>query len=108
MGVDKGSEDYGRPTRQAENAQEILALYRWWREVYPNRPDPMDASGWTAYCELRRTNGRDFFDFEDKTEEEAKMSRTALDKSHEIEAAYDKEDEEMMIRLIKVRDSLWT
>jgi len=108
MGVDKDSDDYGKPTRQALSAQEILELYRWWKGVYPNRPDPMDAIGWTAYCELRRKNGHDFLDFEDKTEEEAKMGRTALDKSHEIEAAYDKEDEEMMIRLIKVRDSLWT
>jgi hypothetical protein len=108
MGCDKDSEHYGQPTGQAKNAQEILELYRWWKEVYPNRPDPHDAGGWTAYCELRRTTGRDFFDFEDKTEEEAKMSRAALDKSTEIEAAYDKEDEEMMIRLIKVRDGLWT
>jgi hypothetical protein len=108
MGVDKDSEHYGEPTGQAKNAQEILELYRWWKEVYPNRPDPMDASGWTAYCELRRTGGRDFFDFDDKTPEEAEMSRTALDKSHEIEAAYNAEDEEMMIRLIKVRDGLWT
>jgi hypothetical protein len=45
---------------------------------------------------------------EDKTPEEAEMCRTALDKSNEIEAAYNKEDEEMMIRLIKIRESLWT
>jgi hypothetical protein len=108
MGVSSESEDYGKPTRQAENAQEILALYRWWREVYPNRPDPMEASGWSAYCESIRSKGRDFFDFEDKTEEEAVASRTALDKSNEMEAAYEAEDEAMMIRLIKVRDSLWT
>jgi hypothetical protein len=68
----------------------------------------MDASGWTAYCELRRKGGRDFLDFEDKTEEEAKMSRDALDKSNEIETAYNTEDEEMMIRLIKIRQGLWT
>jgi hypothetical protein len=34
------------------------------------------------------------------------------DKSHKllqkIEAAYEKEDEAMMIRLIKIRQSLWT
>ena len=34
------------------------------------------------------------------------------DKAHKllqkIEAAYTKEDEEMMIRLIKIRESLWT
>jgi hypothetical protein len=68
----------------------------------------MDASGWTAYCEMRRDNGYDFLDFEDKTPEEAEMSKTALEKSQAMEDAYEKEDTEMMIRLIKIRDSLWT
>ena len=102
---DKG---YGKSTLQAINAKEILDLYKWWTEVYPNRPDVHDASGWSAYCDMRREHGYDFFDMEDKTPEEAEMCRTALDKSQEIEAAYNKEDEEMMIRLIKVRSSLWT
>jgi hypothetical protein len=108
MGTDKGSEDYGKPTHQALAAQEILALYRWWREVYPNRPDVHDASGWSAYCEMRRTKGYDFLDLEDKSEDEAAQCKTALEKSNEIEKAYDDEDEAMMIRLIKIRDSLWT
>ena len=108
MGVDPGTDDYGKPTRQAENAQEILALYRWWREVYPNRPDVYDASGWSAYCEMRRSKGYEFLDLEDKNEDEAAQCKTALEKSNEIEKAYDDEDEAMMIRLIKIRDSLWT
>ena len=32
----------------------------------------------------------------------------ALEKTREIEQAYDQEDEEMLIRLIKIRKSLWT
>jgi hypothetical protein len=108
MGVDPGTDDYGKPTHQALAAQEILALYRWWREVYPNRPDVHDASGWSAYCEMRRNKGYDFLDLEDKTEDEATQCKTALEKSNEIEKAYDDEDEAMMIRLIKIRDSLWT
>jgi hypothetical protein len=36
------------------------------------------------------------------------MSKTALEKSQAMEDAYEKEDTEMMIRLIKIRDSLWT
>jgi hypothetical protein len=44
----------------------------------------------------------------DKSPELKKMS----DKTHKllrkIEAAYEKEDEVMMIRLIRIRDSLWT
>ena len=108
MGVDPGTDDFGKPTHQALAAQEILALYRWWREVYPNRPDVHDASGWSAYCEMRRNKGYEFLDLNDKTEDEAAQCKTALEKTNEIEKAYDEEDEAMMIRLIKIRDSLWT
>ena len=44
--TDKDSPDYGKPTSQAESAMEILALYRWWTEVYPVRPEPNEVSGW--------------------------------------------------------------
>jgi len=108
MGVNEGEEGYGEPTHQAKAAQEIIELYTWWKEVYPNRPDVYDASGWSAYCEMRREKGYDFFDMDDKTESEAEICRTALDKSREIEKAYHDEDEAMMIRLIKIRESLWT
>ena len=108
MGVQPGEEGYGEPTYQAKAAKEILELYTWWKEVYPKRPDVHDASGWTAYCEMRRGKGYDFLDLEDKTPEEAEQCKIALDKTREIEESYEKEDEEMMIRLIKIRQSLWT
>ena len=96
------------PTLQAINAREIYELYKWWTEVYPKRPDPMDASGWSDYCEQRRLAGEDLLDFEDRTPEQEEQSRRALELSHEIEDKYNREDEEMMIRLIKIRQSLWT
>ncbi len=68
----------------------------------------MDASGWSAYCDMRREKGYHLLDMEDKSEEEKEMSNTAHSKLREIEAAYEKEDEDMMIRLIKIRESLWT
>ncbi len=104
--VGDDEEKIGKPTYQAEKALEILALYKWWKEVYPNRPDVHDASGWTAYCDMRRERGDHMLDMEDRSPEEAEMSRKALDKSHEIEQAYEAEDEAMMIRLIKIRNSL--
>jgi hypothetical protein len=106
--LDKDDERHGKPTHQALAAQEILELYAWWKEVYPLRPDPHDASGWSEYCENRRRNGYAFFDMEDRTPEEAEKGKIALDRIREIEAAYEKEDTEMLIRLVKVRDSLWT
>ena len=107
-GVEPSNADYGQPTHQAIAAREIKELYMWWKEVYPNRPDVYDASGWSAYCEHRRALGYEILDLEDKTEAEADECRTALDRTQEIEAAYEAEDEAMMIRLIRIRDSLWT
>ena len=45
---------------------------------------------------------------EDRTDEERAMSKQALDKTNEIEQAYDDEDTVMMKRLIEIRNSLWT
>ena len=101
----------GKPTYQAEKAMEILALYKWWIEVYPNRPDPHDASGWTEYCDRKRQEhgetGLSFFK-ESKNPELRALGDAALKKTQEIEQAYEAEDTEMMIRLIKVRHGLWT
>lgn len=103
-----GDPEYNQPSPQAIAAKELLELYNWWKFDRPSRPDPMDESGWTAYCEIRREKGIDFLDFDDKTPEEAALSKAALDRSQEIENQYDQEDEEMLIRLIKIRRSLWT
>jgi hypothetical protein len=99
----------GELTPQAVKAQEILDLYTWWITTYRNRPDPYDASGWTAYCELSRlANGGKLSWSGDKTPELKKASRLAHKELQRIEAAYEKEDTDMMIRLIKVRHGLWT
>jgi hypothetical protein len=105
---DKDDPEYGKPTGQAIRAKEIKELYTWWKEVYPKRPDPHDASGWSDYCEAKRVlnDGRLFGDKE--TNELKKQGNKALKLSQKIEQQYEKEDTEMMIRLIKARDSLWT
>jgi len=95
-----------KPTAQAEAAQEILELYTWWTETYPNRPDPFDLSGWSARCEDKRERGIGFF--ETDPEEDREETRKILDKNNEIEAQYNQEEEEMLIRLIKLRGSLWS
>ena len=98
------------PTYQAKAAKEILELYTWWKEVYPNRPDAMDASGWSAYCDAMRVKypGSFLASLDSKDPEDRKASDKAHKLLRKIEAAYEKEDEAMMIRLIKIRDSLWT
>lgn len=110
--VGDDSNSLGKPTPQAINAQEILDLYNWWTQVYRNRPDPMDASGWSAYCNAKREEvGNDSvmsFMRETKNKDLKKQGDKAMKLLHKIEADYEKEDEEMLIRLIKVRHGLWT
>jgi len=107
-GMGPEDEGFGEPTGQAKNAEEILALYKWWTEVYPKRPDPHDISGWTDFCARRRTDGEHFWDLESRSDEEREESTRLLESLRKIEEEYEKEDTEMMIRLIRVRNSLWT
>ena len=107
--LSKDDPKFGKPTPQAIRAKELKELYVWWTETYRSRPDPYDASGWTAYCEAARLaiGGKlSFSAIKDP------VLKKQSDKAHKllrkIEAAYEKEDEQMMIRLIKIRDALWT
>jgi hypothetical protein len=112
--LDESDERYGKPTSQAIKAQEILDLYTWWTVERPKRVDPHTASGWSAYCDERRADRDEdgepygFMGREEKTTEEKERVSKMLDECHKIEQAYETEDEEMMIRLIKVRHGLWT
>lgn len=107
--VGEDSENLGQYTPQAIKAQEILALYGWWTEVYRNRPEPMEASGWSAFCDKMRIkeDGLRWLTSR-KTQEEQEESDRCHKLLREIEEAYEAEDEAMMIRLIKVRHGLWT
>jgi hypothetical protein len=107
-GLKPDDENFGKPTHQAIKAKELLDLYTWWTVERPKRPDPHEASGWSAICDRRREGKTDFFDFEDRTEEEEQETKKALDLCQEIEQRYEQEDEDMMIRLIKIRQGLWT
>ena len=101
--------ELGKLTPQAVKAQEILDLYTWWTQTYRNRPDPYEASGWTAACEAQRiANGGKLSWNTPKDPVLKKQSDKAHKLLRKIEEDYEKEDEAMMIRLIKVRHGLWT
>jgi hypothetical protein len=108
--LEEGEKHKAEPTYQAKAAKEIIELYTWWTVTYRNRPDPMDASGWSAHCEAMRVKypGSMFSSLNSKDPADRKASDKAHKLLTKIEKAYEKEDEEMMIRLIKIRESLWT
>lgn len=106
--------DYGKPTHQAHAAKEKWALYYWWKHVRQHRADVHDYCGWSAYCEERRlavvANGGDDSDYlfcQDPPKDRERSRKILLD-CDTLEKQYSDEDEEMLIRLIKLRESLWT
>lgn len=107
--LEKDDPRWGKPVQQAIKAQEILDLYTWWTVTRPARPDPDKASGWWDHYEAMEAKygpGLKSWGKGDKKEKAHGVKvRKLLNK---IEAAYEKEDEAMMIRLIKVRHGLWT
>lgn len=103
--------EYMKPTPQAEAALEILELYCWWKFIRPNRPDPNDVTGYTDWFNKKHaSNNGDLLCLLDKedTDEEKQEWKKFHDAIEKIEEDYDREDEEMMIRLIKIRHFLWT
>lgn len=105
--VDKNDPDFGQPTSQALAAEETLILYRWWKHERPNRPDPSDASGWSELCEKKRNTAEDCgIPFINTAKDEHACS--ILDIYSEMEKEQEEEDTAMLIRLIKIRQHLWT
>lgn len=82
---------------QAATAREIMFLYDWWKNIRPNRIDPYDLP---AYSKAFKNK-----DFLAEINDEEKI---AIDETLKLEEKYDKEDEEMLLSLIKIRKSLWT
>jgi hypothetical protein len=93
-----------RSEAQAEAAREILALYKWWVTDRPARVEvehrPYDRQGLDELgC---------FDDDFDREAPDYKAYRESLDAANVQEEAWNKEDDEMLIRLIKIRRGLWT
>jgi hypothetical protein len=107
--LDEDKKHEAVPTYQATSAKEIIELYTWWTVTYRNRPDPYEASGWTAACEAQREANGGKLSFSTPKDPALRKTQDKAHKIlHKIEKDYAKEDEEMMIRLIRIRESLWT
>jgi hypothetical protein len=91
--VGKDDPRCGEPTPQAESAVAIKELYEWWTEVRPRRPEPTEASGWSEHWEKKSDD---------------KERRAASKRLQKIEREYEREDDRMMVKLVKLRRHLWT
>ena len=101
----------GQPTPQALSAIEIEKLYLWWVETRPARVDPFEAFEdplLEKRLEQRKAGDSVMSLFCKGTEEEEAAKTQRYHNIDELEKQYDAEDDEMFIRLIKIRKSLWT
>lgn len=104
--VSKDDPRYGLPTSQALSAKEQMELYLWWKDIRPNRPDPYEASGCLSHFILNKKDDEDIMDLLDRDRTPSEIS--AYDQMESMEKQYEEEDEAMLIRLIKIRQHLWT
>ena len=79
-GVEVGQERYAKPTQQAVAAKEIIDLYIWWADLRPKREE--------AFQNLIRSDTESY--------------------PLEAERVNEAEDDQMLMRLVKVRGYLWT
>ena len=92
-----------RSPHQAKRAREVYALYKWWTEIRPARKElevrrPADEGGSLLSlfsAKIRNSPGY-------------KTYLSDLKKLDKQEAKWHKEDDAMLIRLIKIRKGLWT
>lgn len=97
---EENSSNFDQPTSQALAAQETLALYNWWKHERPNRPEPSDCSVLTKYSEENPITS--------KIARDDKLAHEILDIYHQLEKEQEEEDTAMLIRLVKIRQNLWT
>lgn len=93
------------PTGQAIAAKEVYQLYVWWTSIRPSRPDPYELSGYDAFVSEHKLEniaiGR-------ISPELRTLQSEIFKRVSDIHQQYDDEDDEMLLRLIKIRRSMWT
>ncbi len=130
------SSDLDMPPNQREYAKEVKELYLWWKNTFLTRKDEYDEVGLTYFWEkmdekyknlakdsstnitwLYHRSFRYFIKDSDDlgwimesilSEEEKAKEKELLNQCWALEKKRYEEETEMLIRLIKIRDGLWT
>lgn len=102
---------------QAAIAKEVELLYNWWKKR-PQRKDPMDLSGLSKFYDKYRDKIMKFRpcndgsgcseSYNELTKKQEKEYDRLLKLCWKLEEEQRQEDINMMIRLAKIRDGLWT
>lgn len=98
---------------QAEAAKEKMFLYTWWSIIRPTREtDSWKESGLREFWDEMETKyGEDWLGLGSSSKlstVEKKKYRKLQALTDEVEANWEQEDDDMMIRLVKLSSTLWT
>jgi hypothetical protein len=105
---------------QAKNAKTIKELFVWWKYDRPMRVEPMDVKGsmgmsTNTFYDAMEDDKNDsdrvssmFARIDRKKDKEPELYKSVNKACDDAEKKYDKEDEQMLIKLVKIRKSLWT
>lgn len=104
-GCEQDQESYGKPTHQALAAMEQEAIYNWWK-ANKNR-DFFEESGLASIYESKPDEGASVFGSFLSAKNNSNYDACSK-LQDELESKFKQEEEEMLIRLIKIRDSLWS
>ncbi len=109
-GVEPENELYKKSTPQAEAAKEVLILYNWWTNIYPNRPDPHATDIWDKLEEKYNLDTLELICNQHKylTTEDQELIRSTCLRNASLEQQNIDEEQDMLRRLIAIRHSLWT
>lgn len=102
-GYEETHEDFGKPTAQALAAVEQEEIYNWWKANKSR--DFFEESGLSAIFD--RGDGVSVFSAVLSTRKNPEYE-VCSKLQEELEAKFKQEEEVMLIRLIKIRDTLWT
>lgn len=100
--MEKSNPSYGQPTPQAIAFKEMALIYFWWKFERPNRPDPMVVTGLADI--YKKYPGALIPKIPDNESEQFDI---AFKNTYRLEEQYEQEDEDMLIRLMKIRRHLW-
>lgn len=101
---------------QAQNAREVVILYTWWKDVRLARTDD-SAYEVTGYAAFNRDMDEKYGERwiwgnlggrSKMTAAEQAEQRRLSDEVHQLEEQWHKEDDDMLIRLVKLRRTMWT
>lgn len=82
--------------------KEMNDLVYWYKEIYPNREDILDAARPEPHISMKKLMGN-----MDEHDPEVGAYRKYMDFRTEMEAKWKQEEEDQLIRVIKLREFLW-